>query len=157
MKINLLYGHGDFLQSHLNINPFSLEETESMKIGDIRNLDGWVDDAEATEIIAMDVIDYFSLAEVNPILDHWISKLRHGGKIVIGGCDALDAAKALSQYELDLQTFNMLIHGTQDQPHLYKKTTLTLIGIVEYFREHGLKIIKQRKHGINYVVEAKRP
>ena len=157
MKINLLYGHGDLLQSHINIHPFALEETDNLKIGDIRNLDRVVADAEATEIIAADVIDYLGLDDINPTIDHWIKKLRHQGTLIIGGCDSYDAAKALVQYEIDLETFNMLIHGTQDAPHLFKKTCLTLPGLVDYLEQHGLKIIKKRRNGLNYVVEAQRP
>ena len=152
MKINLLYGHGDQLQGYITIHPFAVEETDSVRIDDVRNLDRVVEDAEATEIIAADVIDYLGLDEVNPALDHWIKKLRHGGTIIIGGCDSYDAAKALVQYEVDLETFNMLIHGTKDAPHLFKKTCLTLPGLVEYLEQHGLKVIKKRRNGLNYEI-----
>lgn len=157
MKLNLLYGHGDHLQEYININPFALEETDNIRISDVKNLDKIVENAEATEIIASDVIDYLALNEINPTLDHWISKMRHGARLVIGGCDSYDAAKALVQFEIDLETFNMLVHGTQDQPHLFKRMCLTLPGLCEYLTDHGLKIIKKRRNGLNYVVEAQRP
>jgi hypothetical protein len=157
MKLNLLYGHGDHLQEYVNVNPFALEETDNVRIADVKQLDGIVEDAEATQIIASDVVDYLSLDEINPVLDHWISKMRHGATLWIGGCDSYDAAKALTQFEIDLETFNMLLHGTQDQPHLFKKTCLTLTGLCEYLEDKGLKIIKKRRNGLNYVVGARRP
>jgi hypothetical protein len=157
MKLNLLYGHGDHLQEYININPFALEETDNTRIADVKQLDSIVEDAEATEIIAADVVDYLSMEEINKALDHWISKMRHGARLVIGGCDSYDAAKALVQFEIDLETFNLLVHGTQDQPHLFKKMCLTLSGLCDYLEEKGLKIIKKRRNGLNYVVEAQRP
>ena len=61
-KINLLFGVGDVLDTHTNINPFAtkeqLEEFGSKIIrDDIFNLDKYVDNSEANEILAYDVID----------------------------------------------------------------------------------------------------
>jgi hypothetical protein len=44
MKINLLYGHGDHLQEYVNINPFALEETDNVRIADVKHLDAIVED-----------------------------------------------------------------------------------------------------------------
>lgn len=160
MKLNLIYGEGDYLNGYLNLHPFAMQETEQPKIriADIKNLDRWVSNAEATEIIATDVIDYLLIQEVPQIIAHWISKLRHGGKIVIGGTDMLEVSKAFHEYEIDLQTVNKLLHGQQTQPHLVKRVNLTLMGIKTFLQtdNHGLKIIKTRRAGYNYIVEAQR-
>jgi hypothetical protein len=135
-----------------------MEETDDVKIGDIKNLDPFVNDAEATEIIATDVIDYLPLNDMNTIIDHWVSKLRRGGKIVIGGIDLFQVCKAFTQYDINVETANKLLHGLQDQPHLLKRLTLTLTGLRNYLRDkHGLKILKTRYAGYSMIVEAQRP
>lgn len=158
MKINLLYGVGDYLNGYLNIHPFSVEETDSLKIGDVKNLDKWVQDAEAKEILATDVIDYLPLNEVNPTITNWVKKLRHKGTLVIGGVDLFEISKGVYQYELDIPTANKLLHGLQQEPHLFRRANFTIFGITDYLANtHGLVIMKKRITGYTYTVEAIRP
>jgi len=157
MKINLLYGEGDVLTGYTNLHPFAKEETEHLRIADVKNLDRFVENAEATEIIATDVIDYLMLHEIDTIIKHWITKLRIGGKIVLGGTDLHTVSKAFANYTIDVDAINMLLHGSQTEPHLVKRVNLTLTGLCTFLNEAcGLKIIKRRMAGYNYLVEAHR-
>jgi hypothetical protein len=159
MKINLIYGQGDVLHTHLNINPFATtEELENYLIrADVKNLDPYVDDAEATEIIASDVIDYLPLNEVNNVIDHWIKKLRYNGIIVIGGTDLTETSKAIAQYRLDVTLANQLLHGNQSKPYLIKRVTMTALGLSNYLQEkHKLKILKKRINDYRMIIEAQR-
>ena len=66
MKLNLLYANvDDVLSGYTNIAPFATQEEDGLFISDIKNLNKFCDDTEATEIIATDVIDYLLLNEVN--------------------------------------------------------------------------------------------
>jgi len=157
MKINLIYGEGDVLSTHLNLHPFAMQDTDTVKIADVKNIDRWVCDAEATEIVATDVIDYLILYEVPKVIEGWIKKIRHGGKLIIGGTDMTEVCRAFSNGEIDLETTNKLLHGLQTQPHLVKRVNLTLIGVVGFLQnDFGLHITKKRKAGFNYIVEAVR-
>lgn len=158
MKVNLIYGEGDVLTGYLNLHPFAMQDTDEVKIADVKNIDRFVCDAEANEIIATDVIDYLVSHEVPKIIQHWVRKLRHGGKIVIGGIDMNEVTRGFVNGDLDLETTNKLLHGQQTQPHLVRRVNLSLIGIANFLNEDcGLKVMKKRMAGYSYLVEATRP
>ena len=121
------------------------------------NLDEHVDDAELSELIAADVIDYIPLNEVNDVLSNWAKKIRVGGKIVLGGTDLVEVCKAMSQYRISITDANELIHGTQLKPYLIKRATFTAIGISDYL-EGNFNFTTTKKSVNNYkmIVEAKR-
>ena len=157
IKVNLLYGSGDVLHTHLNLDPFTAEETDVLTRADVKNLDNFVDDAEAQEIIALDVIDYMPLRDINTVIQHWASKLRHGGSLIIGGVDLFEVSKAFVQYRLDITQANQLIHGEQSKPYLVKRVNFTSMGLVDYLSTLGLKIQKKRVNNFHMTIEAIRP
>jgi hypothetical protein len=156
MKIQLLYGHGDLMSGYVHVNPFDTAPADGVCSCPLDNLE-IVDDAEATEILAMDVIDYLPIPEVNNTIRHWVSKLAHGGRIIIGGTDLYEVCKAFANYSVSITEANYLLHGEQTQPHLTKKVNFTSLGLSEYLtKELGLKLIKCRHNGFDMVVEAER-
>jgi predicted TPR repeat methyltransferase len=157
-KLNLIYGVGDVLHTHLNINPFAEEEIEDVLVrADIKDLSNFAEEAEVTEIIAKDVIDYLPLSQIEKVLSHWVSRLRHGGTIVVGGTDLYEVAKDFSQYRMDITSAIKLLHGEQTKPYLIKRVNFTVMGMVEYLSGMGLKIQKKRVNNHAMIVEAKRP
>lgn len=140
MKINLTMGNDPPKTGYENLT-------------DVRNLDSTVCDAEATEILALDVIDYIPIDKTNKTLDHWISKLRMGGKLIVGGVDAFSVAKAFSSYQIGINEYNELIHGV----NRLRLVSLTMGGLVDYFKtKHELKIIKKRYYEFSYFIEVER-
>ena len=156
-KINLLYGSGDVLHTHLNLDPFTAEETDTLIRADIKNLNDFVDDAEAQEIIALDVIDYIPLMDINKVIEHWVSKLRHGGSLIIGGVDLFEVSKAFAQYRLDITEANQLIHGEQSKPYLVKRVNFSTMGLSDYLSALGLSLQKKRVNNFHMTIEAVRP
>jgi hypothetical protein len=156
MRVNLIYGKSDVLTGFLNIHPFAREETEHLKIADVKNLNRWAEDAEITELIANDVIDYFPMQDAPKIIAGWVRKLRIGGKIVISGIDLPLVAKSLSQRQIDTKTAVMLLHGSQEEPHLVRRFQVSLPEICNLLEQMGLKIMKKRHMGFAYVVEGVR-
>lgn len=137
----------------MRINLGDEQKTGYENLGDVRNLDSTVCDAEAIEILALDIIDYIPINETNKVLDHWVSKLRMGGKMIVGGVDAFSVAKAFSSYQISIDEYNELVHGV-DKPRL---VSLTMGGLTSYFEQkHGLKIIKKRYDGFSYLIEVER-
>lgn len=159
MRINLLYLEEGARAGFVNVSPFATEETDELKIGDPTfNLDKLVDDAEATEIIANDVIDYLPASIVMDVLDHWVGKLRHGGRLVIGGTDLYEVCKGFTTYALDVHQANAHLHGhAADNPQYIKKITLTALGLSNFLATLGLKIVKKRVTGYHFIVETERP
>jgi predicted SAM-dependent methyltransferase len=153
MKINLMHGSGTILSGFINI-----DDTQNNKMR-VDNLDKICEDSECDEIIAEDVIDYFSSKEVDLIIQGWVSKLRHGGKIVIGGIDLDEICKSLYNKRINLVEANILIFGNQKHPWEFRKSGLTSILLVKVLKNYGLNIIKKRINLINYhyVIEAERP
>ena len=126
MKVNLLYGEGDVLDTHLNINQFAKNpDGEKIIRDDISNIDKYVDDSELEELVAIDVIDYMSIKEAPQVIENWVRKIRIGGKIILGGSDLLEICKSFSEHKIDISEANSLIHGTQEKPYLPKKFTFT--------------------------------
>ena len=157
-KVNLIYGEGDVLQTHLNINPFAKNGEESNVIrDDIENLDKHVDSSELKELVAYDVIDYVSLEKHEDVIENWVSKIRFGGKIIIGGVDFFEVCKAFSQYKIGSLEANILLHGTQEKPYLIKRLSHTAIGLSDYLsQKFNFTITKKRISGYQMVVEAER-
>ena len=156
-KINLMYGPGDVLHTHLNINPFAEEEDgKTIVRGDVKNLDKYCDDSELSELIATDVIDYIPAYENRETIDNWIKKIRLGGKIVIGGIDMFEVCKSVALYETDNFEANILLHGEQTKPYMMRKCNFTAIGLAEYLEEKGIQVIKKRIHNYKMIVEGKR-
>jgi len=152
MKINLILD-GHALSGYKNIDPYGYGD-ETKVVGDVENLDDMVEDAEATEILALDIIDFLPPESIEAAIGHWVSKLRHGGKIAIGGKDLWQISKALYQKILDLEEANEVIHGTQEKPRISNFTIDKLINTLE---SRGLQILKKRINKFDMVVEAQRP
>lgn len=158
MKVNLVYGPESQVQTgFLNLSPMVEEENDIVKMCDIRNLDQYVCDAEVMELVAHGVIDYIPLPEVTNVIDHWIKKLRIGGKITVSGVDAYSVAKSFTEYRIDIDTFNQLLLGQQGYPHEHKSNVLTMASLTKYLEQvHGLQIINKRYDNYMYIVNAER-
>ncbi len=158
MRVNIQYGsQHEAMTGYLNLNPFATEETEHVKMCDPRNLNQFICDAEAVEILALDVVDYIPLPQITDTIDHWVSKLRIGGKITIGAIDAYSVASAFAEYQIDLDMFNQLILGPQTEPNQHKSNVLTMASLIHYLEtKHELKITQKRYDNFAYLVTAER-
>lgn len=116
-----------------------------------------VEDGEAEEILAIDVIDFLPFKQVDGVLAHWISKLRHGANLTVGGIDILAVANGIQTRYVDVMNANHLLFGPQDDPTQFRASTCCLSRIVEVMRSNGLKILKQRLDDYHYVIQAQRP
>jgi hypothetical protein len=156
MKVNLLYGNGQILQNCLNINPFLEEEQDNLRRGDIKNLDKFVDDGEVDELIVTNVLEYFQPNKVVEILNHWLKKLAINGKIIIGFTDCYFVCKKLINFEITLAEFNDLIHGAQNKPNEYRRGSISMANVINFFNSVGYKILQKRIDGDNYIITAQR-
>jgi hypothetical protein len=117
--------------------------------GDIVGMSG-VEDSEATEIIASDVINFTALSSLNDLLSSWVKKLRHGGRIVLGGVEIDEVCKAFITKAIDIKQFNDLVHEG-------RISQISSDGLDKMLTEHGLTITKKRTDNFNMIVEAMRP
>ena len=153
MKVNITVGSSEFKNGYLNIDPIS--KPDGLDI-DIRKLDTIIEDAECTEFKAEDVLDYLEKSEAESVLEHWTSKVRKGGKIVIGGVDAYEVSKMFYQQKITLEEFNNLIHGSFTQPWDVRLNNFTMEYIQSKLINAGLRITKKRLDGYRIIVEGER-
>ena len=117
--------------------------------GDIVKMDG-VEDSEATEIIASDIINFTDISSINDLLSGWVKKLRHGGRIVVGGVEIDEVCKAFISKAIDVNQFNKLVHEGRG-------SQITTTDLEKILINHGLTITKKRTDNFNMIIEAIRP
>lgn len=163
MKLNLIWDIDNaniYGEDFINLCPFLNQEQHNIKRGNIMNLDNVVDNGEAETIIATNIIDYLELKVVVPTIQHWVSKIQHGGKIIISGTDMYEICRNFTRYNITLVQTNEILHGKySDKPYLVKKTQFTLKGLCELLIDCGLKIEKKNldTNTMTFTVEAVRP
>jgi 2-succinyl-5-enolpyruvyl-6-hydroxy-3-cyclohexene-1-carboxylate synthase len=156
-KINLLIDSPNVKDGYVNIDPFTQDGNQAKISGAVSKLDHTVDNGEASEIIAEDVIDYLGPDYVDKAINNWLSKLQHGGIIVIGGTDIRVVCKSYFLRQLNTVEVNNLLYGEQKNVQQYKKSCLTIHEVCELLKSLGLKIILKRHDGFRYLIKAKRP
>lgn len=112
-------------------------------------------DNEAEEILAEGICDYIPRVQLPAVLAHYASKLKHGGKLVIGGTEIKELAKAVVLGD-DFEMFNKMLFGSFDDVWRIKSGATSIIEIVDALKQLGLKIIGKKLNGYNFLVEAVR-
>ena len=157
MKVHISVGKELVKPGNLNIDPITGGNVEGSVKADIRNLDELVLDSERTELIAENVLGYLEANEADQTLLHWVKKLRHGGKIVIGGIDAHQVSKMFYYKEINIVEFNLLTHGMFSGPWDVLMSHTTIEDLQKKLESCGVKILKKRTDGFNLVIEGERP
>lgn len=157
MKVNLLLGDDSPRSNYLNLDPLAPPNDPYRKQGSLTNFDEFADDAECDEIIATDILDFFSGKDTDAVATYWLSKLRHGGQIVIGGVDIRSVARAITNGSLTLEAANVLLYGTQDTASTFRKSSTTMRRICDYLESKSLKIMSARIEEHRYIVKGERP
>ena len=157
MKIQLSYDSNDIrsgyvILEHLCDHSCDLKRTKC----DISFIDPYVSNGEADEILALDVLSYFPAQATGFLLETWTNKVSIGGTITISDIDAIEVSRSLSNGSLSINDYNVLIHGMQNQPWLFRKTCLTLSQLVEYFELKGWQILSKLIDNFQFVITAKR-
>ena len=153
MKLNLLYGKGQKLDGYTNINAVPVED-EDVITADPSNLDFFVDDAEAEDIIACDVVNFLPKSIMISTINHWVGKLRHGGSISIGGVDSYAIARDIISKRIDLQSMNTILYGSETPSWDIRRNVFTMGSLVGHLKDLGLKIQRSRIDQYEIIVEA---
>lgn len=156
MKINLLRGSNEFISGYTNIDPYGNDD--NIVIGEIENLDYVADDAQCIEIRAIDIIDYIEPSKIDKVLYHWMTKLRIGGTITIGGTDLSLVCNAFLDGSINADVATSLLYGQRFSSYQYKKNITTLENLCDFFESAGYKILLKRYDfsTMNYLIKAER-
>lgn len=153
MKINLLLDNKeDLLAGYTNVDPFS-KEGEAC---DVNNLDKIVDDGEAVEIRANEILCYFNRPDMQFMLSHWIKKLAKNGKLIVIDIDLYDVCRSYTAKQINTDIANLLLHGAQKKNWDYKKVNVSSEDICSYLEEAGLKIKQIRISNGKFIITAEK-
>jgi hypothetical protein len=158
MKVNLLLNApADVRSGYLNIDPLAPPQDPTRVQGRLDDLTHSVDAAECEELVAHDVLDRFGPDQVDGVLEHWLSRLRRGGRITVSAVDAREVARALLNGTLALADANALLHGEQRNDWELRRVSLTLAQLAEALSSRGFKVLTKRVVNYRAVVTAERP
>lgn len=155
-KANLMFGFGELLNGYVNISPIRSQEGD-IKIGDVSNVDWIIDNGELEELIAMNVLEYFEHHKVPGIISNWVSKIKVGGKLIVGFCDSFEIARMYVLGMMQPLDYNILVHGKLNPPHYIKKSSHRadlLITSIE--KAHSFKLIKHTLNGVDVTLTFER-
>lgn len=152
MKVNIVLGTQP-LDGYTNLSIFNVPNCE---VCDIRNLDSVCDNGELEELRAINVCNFLHLTEMYNVLQHYTSKLAHGGKILVGGNDGFEVAKSLFLGHLNLREYNELVYGSHDNAWMKYSGMYDVNEICGILGSFGLQIEKKRVNGHVFIAEASR-
>ena len=116
------------------------------------NLDEVCEAAQAIEILGDEILNYIPVKHLGQLIQHWRSKLRIGGRLILGGTDLIEMAKAIVTKQTNPYIANQVLFGIDCD----RVSCLTLDDIENLVRAQDLKIISKRLDGINFLIEAVR-
>jgi hypothetical protein len=157
VKINLLLDSPNLRSGYINVDPFAAVDDPYKVAGDVMNLDHLVEAGEATDLVALDIIDYAPLGAADMVLKHWQSKLGHGGTLTVSCVDLFEVARALWHRQLSLEDANSIVHGKQSKQWEFKKGSYSLKTLASTMEENGLHVLKKLVSDYRAVVVAQRP
>jgi len=143
-KLNIHNEQSETLNGYINVNIKDKSPTE---------LDDLVSNAECVEILALDILDYFSLQETNNILNYLCSKLRHSGTLTVSVNDLFEISRAYYTNNISSEDAINLLFGSTS---MTKKSAISMNDLEEYFLNKGLTIIKKRTTNYKSVIMVKR-
>lgn len=158
MKLNLLINNpGGARSGYVNVDPIAPDGDADRIKGQLEDLNHVCDAAEVAEIVAHDILDFFPAPMADKVLDHWVSRLAHGGTLTVSVVDLLEVSRAFVARSLDTHQANELLHGKQGQPWEVRMATYHVPVLVDVLARKGLKIMMKRISNYRAVVVAQRP
>ena len=152
MKVRIGYKQ-PVIKGFIHIDPKPAEENVPAYNGLLEdlNLDGIVDNNECTEIIAGELINFIPVEKVFTVLTHVCMKLRHGGRIIVGGVDARMLALGMFNGGVDPKEFNNILYA---EGH---KSVLPMNDMAALLSKIGLIVTSREMNGVSYLISAERP
>ena len=112
LKVNIGVRLNPVLNGYLNLD-LAAQPNENDRIhADIYKLDNLLDHNECDEIILNDSLDYLPYGQARQTaLQHIMTKLAHGGKLIIMGSDIYEVCRLGHLGQLDVQALNSIVYG----------------------------------------------
>ena len=150
-KLNIIYA-SDYLNGYINIPPVLLEEHPDVRVGNFVNIDWIADNGELEEIVANKIIEYIPHGQLAQVISNWVSKLRIGGRLVLGFIDTPELVRMLHMDIINMGQYNTIVHGQQDAQHLFKKSSVSTQQVIDMLKPHSLKISSHTMMGLDTTI-----
>lgn len=158
MKVNLLIDDPSGVRpGYVNVDPLAPSGDPHRVQCDPTDVDRVCVAGECEELLALGVLDYVPLADAGRVLDHWVSRLAHGGEIALSAVDLLEVSRAVCNRVLSVGDANLLLHGGQRKQWEFRKSSYTLGQLAGLLEARGMELVKQRHSEFKAVVVARRP
>lgn len=151
MKLNISV-MPEMMNGYLNLSPMNGDDILNLVYVDKEE----VEQNSCTEIVATDILDFIPHTSIVNTLKVYSSKLRHGGKIIIGGTSANVLLKNFLNGDINLKELNDLIFGKNEHTWDLKRSLNDVYVISALLQKEGLKITKKNIHQSGFIVEAVR-
>jgi len=155
MKLNLGCGQ-DMRSGYINVDtmPAGQLSQEMYRTGDIAHLDWLTEDNTVEEIVAIDCLEYLSMAMINGTLENWCQKLCVGGvlKILVPDCHAV--AQSFCNGQLNLYEYARITLGTRECGGDNRLSLIDCQTLSSMLEQYGLTISVKRYEGIAIYLEA---
>lgn len=157
MKVNLLLDNpGDVRSGYLNIDPFA-DGVDTRVKGNLDDLSEHADANELEELVANDILDTFALTDADRVLDNWLSRLAHGGKLTISVVDLRSVSREVLANSISIQDANELLYGRPTAPHFQKRSAFTLQQLAGTLESRGYKLLRKQPENNRIIVTVERP
>jgi len=150
LKVNILWGDRDgALTGYLNVDPLAGPDWALSIRGDVMDLSPFVGPAEASEVVAHDVLDCLDAGDVDAALAHWASRLRHGACLHLSTLNFREVARLEAQGRLGRDELNRLIYGkrrsTNWPPDVMRRLTALGLDVVRASYENHRGVVTCRR------------
>lgn len=150
MKINICLGNSNNpLNGYINTNIY---ENNEFKACHPENLNDIVDDGEAEEILAVNILNYIEYSKVKNVVINWYKKLKYDGTMTISFFDFLETSRLLTTQFISIDDARKLFFGEQIDSWQFFKSGISLTDIKKYFCDINAKIEYCKRDGcISYI------
>ena len=152
-KLNIMRSGGDYLNGYTNIAQSENPNYPDIQCGDATTLDWIADNGEMDEIIADKVLEQFPTEITDQVISNWVSKLRVGGKIVIGILDLYEVVRMAHFRLMTIEQFNNITFGKNND----RRSLLSTQQLIEKVcKPHSLKVVDHTLTGADSTITFER-
>lgn len=116
-------------------------------------LTGLFDLGELAELTCHDVLDAYAAEDVDRVLSHWLSLLRHGGRLTLSVVDLGEVARGFASGGLSVDAANELLHGGP-RP---RRCSMHMEQLCSVLRNRGMRVLRAGFEDYRAVITCERP
>jgi hypothetical protein len=157
LKLNISLGQPP-LNGYWNIDPLAPEGSDKHVRADPNCLDGIVDNNECEEVLAQYTLDFIPLQARFQVLTHWMSKVAHGGMLILTCLNINELARLIHLGQIaDSQSITANVFGPCTNIWLIRKSVTTVDDTIGMIRQGGqFDVEKVVFDGLMFTVVARR-